>query len=139
MSFFLSLSLFHFLIVDSGPPGSSPLKNHNIEQMISQFVWKQFSSVQSLSRVRLFTTPWTAAHQASLITTNCRSLLKLMSIKSLMPSNHLILYHPLFLLTSIFPSIRVFPMSQFFTSGGQNIRVSVSASVLPRIFRDDFL
>ena len=67
----------------------------------------QFSSVLSLSRVRLFATPWTAARQASLSITNSRSLLKLMSIESVMPSNHLILCRPL-LLPSIFPSIRVF-------------------------------
>ena len=66
------------------------------------------SSVQLLSRVRLFATPWTAAHQASLSITNSQSLLKLMSIESLMPSNHLILCYPLLLLPSIFPSIRVF-------------------------------
>ena len=66
------------------------------------------SSLQSLSHVRLFATAWTAAHQASLSITNSRSLLKLMSIESVMPSNHLILYHPLLLLPSIFPSIRVF-------------------------------
>jgi len=67
----------------------------------------QFSSVQLLSRVRLFATPWTAACQASLSITNSQSLLKLMSTESVMPSNHLILCHPL-LLPSIFPSIRVF-------------------------------
>ena len=67
-----------------------------------------FSSVQSLSRVRLFATPWTAAHQASLSITNSQSLPKLMSIELVMPSNHLILCHPLLLLPSIFPSIRVF-------------------------------
>ena len=66
------------------------------------------SSVQSLSRVRLFATPWTAARQASLSITNSRSLLKLMSIELVMPSNHLILCHPLLLLPSVFPSIRVF-------------------------------
>ena len=87
-----------------------------------------FSSVQPLSRVRLFATPWTASHQASLSITNSRSLLKLMSIKSVMPSNHLILYCPLLLPPSIFPSIRSFPMSQFFTSDGQNIGVSFSVS-----------
>ena len=65
-------------------------------------------SVQSLSRVRLFVTPWTAACQASLSITNSQSLLKLTSIKSVMPSNHLILCHPLLLPPSIFPSIRVF-------------------------------
>ena len=68
----------------------------------------QFSSVQSLSRVRLFATPWTAAHQASLSITSSQSLLKLMSIESVMPLNHLYLCCPLFLLPSIFPSIRVF-------------------------------
>ena len=68
----------------------------------------QFSSVQSLSRVQLFATPWTAACQASLSITNSQSLLKLMSIESVMPSNHFILCRPLLLLPSIFPSIRVF-------------------------------
>ena len=66
------------------------------------------SSVQLLSCVRLFATPWTAAHQASLSITNSRSLLKLMSIMSVIPSNHLILCHPLLLPPSTFPSIRVF-------------------------------
>ena len=66
------------------------------------------SSVQSLSCVRLFATPWIAARQASLSITNSQSLLKLMSIESVMPSNHLILCHPLLLMPSIFPSIRVF-------------------------------
>ena len=69
---------------------------------------RSLSSVQSLSRVRLFATPWTAAHQASLSNTNSQSLLKLTSIKSMRPSNHLILCRPLLLLPSIFPSIRVF-------------------------------
>ena len=68
----------------------------------------QLSSVQSLSHVRLFATPRTTAHQASLSITNSRSLLKLMSIELVMTSNHLILCHPLLLLPSIFPSIRVF-------------------------------
>ena len=66
------------------------------------------SSVQSLSRVRLFSTPWTAARQASLSITNSRSLPKLTSIESLMPSSHLILCHPLLLLPPIPPSIRAF-------------------------------
>ena len=65
------------------------------------------SSVQSLSRVRIFANPWTAAHQDSLSITNSRSLLKLVSIELVMPSNHLIFCHPL-LLPSIFPSIKVF-------------------------------
>jgi len=66
-----------------------------------------FYSVQSLSHIRLLATPWTAAHKASLSITNSQSLLKLMSIELVMPSNHLILYHSLLLLPSIFPSIRV--------------------------------
>ena len=66
------------------------------------------SSVQLLSRVRLFAIPWTAVHQASLSITNFRSLLKLMSIELVNPSNHLILCCPLLLLPSIVPSIRVF-------------------------------
>ena len=66
------------------------------------------SSVQSLSHVQLFATPWTAARQASLSITNSWGLLKLMSIELVMPPNHLILCHPLLLLPSVFPSIRVF-------------------------------
>ena len=68
----------------------------------------QFNSVQSLSHVQLFVTPWTAARQASLSITNSRNLLKLTSIEPVMPSNHLIPCRPLLLLPSIFPSIRVF-------------------------------
>ena len=81
----------------------------------------QFSSVQSLSRVWLFATPWIAAHQASLSITNSRSLLKLTSIESVMPSSHLILCRPLHLLLPIPPRSGSFPMSQFFTWGGQSI------------------
>ena len=66
------------------------------------------STLQSLSRVRLFATPWTAASQTSLSITKFQSLLELMSVESVMPSNHLILCHPLLLLPSIFPNIRVF-------------------------------
>ena len=69
----------------------------------------QFGSVQLLSHVQLFSTPWTAALQAFLSITNSQNLLKLMSIKLVMPSNHLILCGPLLLLPSIFPTIRVFP------------------------------
>ena len=68
----------------------------------------QFNSIQSLSCIRLFVTPWIAIRQVSLSITNSRSSLKLMSIESAMPSNHLILCHPLLLLPSIFPSIRLF-------------------------------
>ena len=68
----------------------------------------QFRSVQSLSRVQLFATAWTAARQASMSITNSQSFLKLMPIESVMPSNHLILCRPLLLLPSIFPTIMVF-------------------------------
>ena len=87
--------------------------------------WMWFSSIQSLSHVRLLVTPWTEALQLSLSITNSRSLFKLMSIKSVMPSNHLILCCPLLLLQQGF-----FPMSRLFASGGQSIRVSASAWVL---------
>ena len=76
-------------------------------------VLSHLSSVHSLSHVRLFMTPWTAACQASLSVTNSRSLLKLMSIELVIPSNHLILCHPLLLLPSIFPSITVFSNESF--------------------------
>ena len=88
-------------------------------------------SVQLLSRVQLFVTPWTAAYQASLSITNSRSLLRLTSIELVMPSNHLILSFPSPPAFSLFPSIKIFPMSQFFAAGGQSIRVSASTSVLP--------
>ena len=144
----------------------------------------QFISVQSLSHVQLFATPWIAARQASLSITNSRSSLRLTSIESAMPSSYLILCRPLLLLPPTFPSIRVFSnestlhmrwpkywsfsfsiipffislrkvsvvpfsshlqsfpaskpfqMSQFFASGGQNIGVSASASVLPMTIQD---
>ena len=75
-------------------------------------LYHQFSSVQSLSRVRLFATPWIAACQASLSITNSQSSLRCMSIESVMPSSHLILCHPLLLLPPIPPSIRVFSYTQ---------------------------
>ena len=98
-----------------------------------------FSSVQSLSRVRLFATPWIAARQASLTITNSRSLLRLMSIESVIASSHLILCHPLLLLTSNRPpppASGSFPMSQLFTRGGQSTGVSALASVLPKNTQD---
>ena len=79
----------------------------DVDWLVSKYL-EIFFVVQSLSHVQLFVTPWTAARQASLSITNSQSMLKLMSIASVMPSNHLILCHPLLLLPSIFPSIRVF-------------------------------
>ena len=94
--------------------------------------------VQSLSRVWLFATPWTAAFQASLSFTISLSLFKLMSIESVIPSNQFILCHSLLFLPSIFPSIRVSLMSQLFASGGQSTGVSASASVLLMNIQDWF-
>ena len=94
------------------------------------------SSVQSLSWVRLFATPWTAAHQASLSITNSQSLLKLMPIELVMPSNHLILCPPLLLPPSIFPSIKIFSNESALHIRWPNIGVSGSASVLPMNIQD---
>ena len=92
-----------------------PIYNLSFEMLVLSLILKLLrnlqwlhNSVQLLSRVRLFATPWTAACQASLSTTNSRSLTKRMAIESVMPSNHLILCHPLLLLPTIFPSISVF-------------------------------
>jgi len=97
----------------------------------------QFSqSVQSLSRVWLFVTPWIAAHQASLSITNSRSSLRLTSIKLGITSSHLILCCPLLLCPQSFPASESFPMSQLFTWGGQSIGVSALASFLPMNTQD---
>ena len=89
-------------------------------------------AVQSLSYVQFFATPWTVGCQASLSFTTSQSMLKLMSIESVMPSNRLILCCPLLLLPSMFPVSRSFQMSWLLASGGQIFAVSASASVLPR-------
>ena len=120
---------------------STPWPHYNCNvsssfQVARSFLGRIISSVQSLSCVQLFATPWTTAHQASLSITNSWSLPKLMSIESVMPSNHLILCRPLLLLPSIFPSIRVFPVSQLSASGSQSIGVSASTSVLPMNTQD---
>ena len=91
---------------------------------------QKISSVQLLSCVQLFATPWTAAHQASLSITDSWSLLKVMSIKSVMPSNHLILCRPLLLCLQSSPASGSLQMSWFFASGGQNIGV-FSFSISP--------
>ena len=108
--FFLEFPCFFYYPADVGNliSGSSAFSESNL------YIWilwihillkPQFSSVQSLSHVQLFRTPWTTARQASLSITSSRSLHKLMSIESVIPSNHLILCHPLLLLPSMFPSI----------------------------------
>ena len=103
-----------------------------------KYIFHKVTSVQLISRVWPFATLWTAARQASLSITNSWSLLKLMSIESVIPSSHLILCNHLFLPSSIFPSIRVFPMSHFYAWGGQSIGISASASVLPMNIQDWF-
>ena len=113
------------------------LKLKKVGKITRQFKY-QFSSVQSLSCVWLFATPWTAALQASLSIFNSCSLLKLMSIESVMPFNHLILVVSFSSCLQSFPASGSFPMRQFFTSGGQSIGVSVSASVLPMNIQDWF-
>ena len=95
-----------------------------------------FSSLQYFSHVRLIASPLTAARQAPLSVANSRSLLKLTSIESVMPSNHLILYRPLLLLPSIFPSIRVFSSESVLYIRWQSIGVSASASDLPMNIQD---
>ena len=89
-------------------PASAVVKISSFSEERASLIPVQFSSVQSLSHVQQFASPWTAARQASLSITNSRSLLKLMSIESMMPFNHFIVCHPLFLPPSIFPNIRVF-------------------------------
>ena len=96
----------------------------------------KISSVQTLSSVRLFATPWPAACQASLSITNPSSLTKCMPIELVMPSNHLIRCRPLLLLSSIFPSIRVFSNESALHISGQSIGVSASTLVLPMNIQD---
>ena len=118
------------------------LERKNIHRMlemrpchtVSRYI--QFSSVQSLSCVRLFATPGTTACQASLSITNSQSLPKLMSIESVMPSNHLISVVPFSSCPQSFPASGSFPMSQLFASGGQSIGISASTSVLPMNTQD---
>ena len=97
-----------------------------------------FSSVQLLSQVWLFETPWTTLWQASLSIINSQSLLKLRSIKLVIPSNHLILCHPLLLLPSIFTSNRVFANESVLCIRWPSTRASASASVLPMNIQDWF-
>ena len=104
-----------------------------------RYVSLQFSSVQWLSHVWIFVTPWTAVFQPFLSNTSAQSLLKLMSIELVMPSKHLflpLLNRPLLLLPLIFTASGSFQMSQFFVSGGQSISVSASVSVLPMNIQD---
>jgi len=114
----------------------SSMASRNSRARLPVLPW--LSSVQSLSCVQLFETPWTTAHQVSLSITNSWSLPKLMSIESVMPSNHLILCHPFCSCLQSFPASGSFQMSQLFISGGQSNGVSASESVLPMNIQDWF-
>ena len=126
---------------DRGPAirrqtGLSLAGSHRISAGLKTSSGCQFNSVQSLSHVRLFATPWIAVRQASLSFTNSQSLLKLMSIELVMPSDHLSFVVPFSSCLQSLPASRSFPMSQFFASGGQSIGVSASATILPMSIQD---
>ena len=126
---------------DRGPAirrqtGLSLAGSHRISAGLKTSSGCQFNSVQSLSHVRLFATPWIAVRQASLSFTNSQSLLKLMSIELVMPSDHLSFVVPFSSCLQSLPASRSFPMSQFFVSGGQSIGVSASATILPMSIQD---
>ena len=117
------------------------IKPHTMDMIPSwesAYVITVVAVVQSLCHVQLTATTWTTACQASQPITSCQSLLKLLSIELVIPSNHLILCHPLLLLPSIFPASGSFPVSQFFASDGQSTEVSASAPVLPMNIQDWF-
>ena len=120
-----SLNIWKFTVHILLKPGLENFEHY----FTSVFSSVQFSSVQSFSHAQLFATPWMAARQASLFT-QLPEFTQLMSIELVMPSSHLILCCPCLFLPPISPSIRVFPMSQLFTWGGQSTGVSALASVL---------
>ena len=108
------------------------------ERRYLQMIYLIGGSVESLSCVKCFATPWTAAHQTSQSIASSQSLLKFMSIESVKPSNHLILCHPFSFRLQSFPASGSFQTSQFFASGSQSIGVSASTSVLPMNTQDWF-
>ena len=109
---------------------------HGVKKESNTTLATQFNSVQSLSHIQHFATPWTAASQASPSITNSQSLAKLMSIESVMPNNHLILCRPLLLPPSIFPSIRVFSNSSHRVA--KVLKFQIHHQSFQRIFRTDF-
>ena len=114
------------------------LKTIVLDQLILKMTQWKIAAFQSLSHVQLFATPWTAAHQASLSFIISQSLPKVMSIESVMPSNHLIFCCPLLFLPSIFPSIRIFTNESAFHIRWPKCWASTSASVLPMNIQDRF-
>ena len=113
-------------------PQSNERSGEDVFLPFNKFSWHQIRSDQSLSRVRLFATPWIATRQASLSITNSRCSPRLTSIESVMPSSHLILCHPLSSCPQSLPASESFPMSQLFPWGGQSTGVSALASFLPK-------
>ena len=128
------------ILVKTYPPPSFLITRSRVRtesrHSIGKWLERNFSSVQSLSNVQLFVTPWTTAFRASLSITSSWSLPKLMSIELVMPSNHLILCRPFSFCPQSFPASWSFQMSQLFASGGQSTGVSASASVLPLNIKD---
>ena len=127
-------SLFYRLNTHTDMPTDTHTHTHTHTHPLP--ILKHSQSVQSLSRVRWFATPWTSARQASLSITNSRSLLRFMAIALVMPSNHLTLFIPFSSCLQSLPASGSFPKSRFFASGGQTIGVSASASVLPMNIQD---
>ena len=144
------LFCFVFFLLYMGPLGVVLIMNARIpvqqlylkQKAVSPSIFvsttgrNQFSSVQLLSRIPLIAIPWTAARQATKSNANSQSLLKFMSIETMMPSNHLILCHPFLLLPSVFPSIKVFSNESVLHISGQSIGVSASTLVLPMNTQD---
>ena len=127
-------SIYELCSLDMGDTNPPNCDNQNVSR---EFLGG-FTSDHWLSRVQLCATPWGAARQASLSSTNSWSLLKLMSIESVMPSNHLTSGIPFSSCLQSFPASGSFPMSQFFESGGQSTGASASPSVLPMNIQDWF-
>ena len=127
----LCLSKTHFPHVYVGFLRSNGMYLHSVPELMGHN--GKVVVVQSLRCIRLFVTPWTEGHQPSLSFTISQSLLKLMSVELVNPSNHLILCRPFSSCPQFFPVSRPFPMSHFFASGGQSVgaSASASASVLP--------
>ena len=138
LGFQLSVNTVLCCFTDIQSPPKSLAQSSVTEQMVILKEQFPFSSVQSFSHVQLFATPWTAACKASLSITNSWSLLKLMFIESVMPSNRLILCIPFSSHLQSFPASGSFQMSLFFRSGGQSTGASASASVLPMSIQDWF-
>ena len=128
----LQTRILEWVVIPLSRESSQPRDWTRVSCIVGGFFTIQFSSVQSLSHVRLFVTPWTAACQASLSITNSQNSLKLTNIELVMPSNCLILCCPFSSCPQSVPASESFPVSQLFTWGGQITGVSALASFLPK-------